>query len=108
MRTISIVLVVATMVVGLVGVAVADESNKEAKTQTTCPVMDGPVDKSSAYVDVEGKRIYVCCEGCVSAIKKDPERYIKKLEDDGVVLEKAEIRHESSHEEHSEHDHHDH
>ncbi len=61
----------------------------EGKPQTTCPVMGGSVDKKSAYADVEGYRIYVCCGGCVSALKADPATYIKKLKDDGIELEKA-------------------
>ena len=58
-----------------------------AKAQTTCPVMKGnPIDKT-LYVDAEGKRIYVCCAGCIDAVKKNPSKYIKKLEAQGVVLE---------------------
>ena len=41
------------------------------------------------YVDHEGKRVYFCCAGCDATFKKDPAKYIKKLEDAGVVLEKA-------------------
>ena len=60
----------------------------DAKTQTICPVMGGKIDKKS-FVDVKGKRIYMCCPGCADTIKADPDKYIKKLEDQGVVLEKA-------------------
>ncbi len=63
------------------------ESKKEVKVQTTCPVMEGNKINKDLHVDVEGKRIYVCCKGCISKIKEDPKKYIKKLEDDGVVLE---------------------
>jgi len=56
--------------------------------QTTCPVMGGKIDKS-LYVDAEGKRIYVCCEGCIDKVKADPKTFIKKLEDQGVTLEKS-------------------
>lgn len=52
---------------------------KPLKPQTTCPVMGGDIDKS-LYVDYKGKRIYVCCEGCLAKLKKNPEKYIKKLE----------------------------
>lgn len=47
--------------------------------QTTCPVMAGPV-QEDIYVDHEGRRIYLCCEGCIAPFKKDPERYIAKLD----------------------------
>ena len=58
---------------------------KEVKVQTTCPVMGGKIN-SKLFVDTDGKRIYVCCPGCVAAIKKDPAKYIKKLEDGGVTV----------------------
>lgn len=54
--------------------------------QTTCPVMGNPIDKT-LYVDYKGKRIYVCCAGCIDEVKKDPEKYIKKLADMGQSVE---------------------
>jgi YHS domain-containing protein len=60
----------------------------EAKPQTTCPVLGGNVTKQ-VYVDYKGKRIYFCCAGCEGEFNKDPEKYIKKLEEQGVTLEKA-------------------
>ena len=59
------------------------------KAQTTCPVMPGnPIDKA-LFVDANSKRIYVCCTGCIGAVKKDPAKYIKQMEADGIVLETA-------------------
>lgn len=65
-----------------------EEANKPAaiKAQTMCPVMGGKINKS-LHVDVEGKRIYVCCAGCIGAIKKEPAKFIKKLEAAGVTIE---------------------
>lgn len=60
----------------------------EAKEQTTCPVMGGKINKD-LFVEHEGKKIYVCCKGCIAAIEKDPEKYLAKLEKEGVVLEKS-------------------
>jgi hypothetical protein len=60
------------------------------KAQTKCPVMDAPINKS-LFVDVDGKRIYVCCGGCIKTIKQDPAKYIKILEDQGVTLEKTPV-----------------
>lgn len=87
---------IAAMVGGVVlaGFAMAEDSTakpadaKVTKAQTTCPVMGGKISKS-VYVDVEGKRIYMCCKGCEGAIKKDPAKYIKKLEAEGVAIESA-------------------
>lgn len=56
------------------------------KPQTTCPVMGGKINKK-LYVDVDGKRIYVCCAGCIAPIKKDPAKYVKKLKAQGVAVE---------------------
>ena len=64
-------------------------THKPAVTpQTTCPVMRGKINKQQ-YVDHDGKRIYVCCAGCIDKIKADPARYIGKLEKEGVVLDAA-------------------
>jgi YHS domain-containing protein len=50
--------------------------------------MGGKINKSQ-YAEVNGKRIYVCCAGCISKIKAEPAKYIKQLESNGVELEKA-------------------
>ena len=54
--------------------------------QTTCPVLGCEIDKN-LFVDYKGKRIYVCCAGCINDVKKDPEKYIKKLESMGQSVE---------------------
>jgi len=69
----------------------AETGGGAAKAQTTCPVMEGaPIDKS-IYADYQGKRVYFCCPACPPAFRKDPEKYVKKIEDQGVVLEKAPV-----------------
>jgi len=59
---------------------------KETKVQAECPVMGGAINKK-LYVDHDGKRVYVCCKGCIAPVKKDAAKYIKALEADGVTLE---------------------
>jgi len=49
----------------------------EAITQTTCPVMGGPIDKS-IFVEHEGRKVYFCCQMCVATFKKDPGKYLAK------------------------------
>lgn len=66
----------------------AENGEKPALLQTTCPVMGGKIKKTS-YVDVKGKRIYMCCDGCSGAIKADPDKYIEKLEKEGVTIDTA-------------------
>lgn len=71
-----------------VGTIVATHLPASAKSQTTCPVLSGNIDKN-VYVDYQGKRIYFCCPGCDVEFKKDPEKYMKKLQDAGVTPETA-------------------
>lgn len=58
------------------------------KTQTTCPVLGGKIDKK-IYTDYNGKRVYFCCSGCIQKFQNDPEKYLKKLETEGVTPEPA-------------------
>jgi len=48
----------------------------------------GPKDKAM-HVDVKGKRVYICCGACESAIQADPDKYIKKIEERGETVEDA-------------------
>lgn len=64
------------------------DAKKAMKPQTTCPVMGGAIDKEQ-FVDVKGKRVYVCCAGCIDAVKKDPDKYLKKMADEGITVEDA-------------------
>ena len=84
----SVVIAALAVMMGMSLLSNAEEAKPAAKAQTMCPVMNGPVNKS-LYVDYEGKRVYVCCGGCIATVKEDPAKYIKQLEDAGVVLDKA-------------------
>lgn len=82
--------VLTAVLVGLLfsGYVLAADTPGKGNPQITCPVMGGKIDKN-VYTDYQGKRIYFCCSGCVADFQKDPEKYMKKLEEQGVVLEKA-------------------
>lgn len=60
--------------------------------QTTCPVMDGKMINTRLYVDYAGSRIYVCCVPCVKAVRKNPEKYLRKLLDQEIAVEKVKQR----------------
>lgn len=77
-------------VVLLVGLALAFSAAAFAKepNQTKCPVLGNPVSKK-VYTDYNGKRIYFCCPPCIKEFKKNPEKYMKQFEKEGVVLEDA-------------------
>ncbi len=64
----------------------AAKPNPEKKAQTECPVLGGKINKD-LFVDVKGKRIYVCCAGCIGKIKADPDKYIKAMEEKGITPE---------------------
>lgn len=63
-------------------------NNVAAKVQTVCPVEGGTVNHK-LFVDYQGERIYFCCPGCPEVFNKDPAKYVKKLKDAGVTLEKT-------------------
>ena len=55
------------------------EQGGEVITQTTCPVLDNPIDKS-IFVEHEGRKVYFCCQACVGTFQKDPAKYMAKLD----------------------------
>jgi YHS domain-containing protein len=83
MKKICFILVTMVLALALAGAVLA-----QGKTQTACPVLKGNVDKN-VYVDYKGQRIYFCCKGCDAEFQKDPEKYLKKMESQGVTLEKS-------------------
>ena len=96
----SIAVVVAGMSLGvlLTGAAAMAEEAASASTnqaaavvgkpQTTCPVTGDAINKKF-YTDYEGKRIYFCCNMCPKMFAKDPEKYMKKMKEAGIVSEDA-------------------
>ena len=46
--------------------------------QTICPIMGEPIDKN-IYVEILGKKVYFCCEGCEQKFMEEPEKYLDKL-----------------------------
>jgi YHS domain-containing protein len=88
MKRSNLIAVLMAAVIGIGFTTLAAEKKAEPKKQTTCPVMGGTVNKAQ-YADVQGKRIYVCCPGCIGKIKADPDKYIKQLEAEGIEIDKA-------------------
>lgn len=58
------------------------EADREAALkQKVCPVTDkqlGSMGKPPK-VTVDGREVYLCCDGCESEIKSNPEQYLAKL-----------------------------
>ncbi len=84
MKTLKILLVSLAVLAPAGGLALA----VDAQPQSLCPVRGGNVDKK-VYVDYQGKRIYFCCKGCDAQFQKDPEKYLKKVQEQGITLEKC-------------------
>ena len=86
-RSLLIVLVVfAALSITAVGWSQAQTDS--GKAQSTCPVMGGNINKN-IYADYQGKRVYFCCTQCIAEFNKEPEKYLKKLEAEGVKLAPA-------------------
>jgi YHS domain-containing protein len=90
MRRKTALVLLTAFTIGL-SVLAAEEKNAAPKQQTHCPVMQRTPIDPALYVDVRGKRVYTCCKGCIAQVKGNPDKYIKRLEDQGVVLEKAPV-----------------
>ncbi|MEK6727849.1 MAG: YHS domain-containing protein [Candidatus Omnitrophota bacterium] len=78
----------------------ATKATKDKDTETKesvnvgnkiCPVSGEKIDeKTKATYEYQGKIYNFCCPACIESFKKDPEKYIKKVEE--------EFRHKDSHE----------
>ena len=88
MKCIKIVSLMLALMFLVVGYVLAEGDAAKSKPQITCPVMGGKINKE-IYTDYEGKRVYFCCKGCIGEFTKDPAKYVKKLEEEGVTLEKV-------------------
>ena len=86
-RWIALSLLVLFTAVSAATPVLASKDVTKGEPQTICPVMGGKIDKN-VYADYEGKRVYFCCESCKKQFMQDPGKYIKKLEDEGVTVEK--------------------
>jgi len=68
----------------------ATETNKESVLEEavnvgnkTCPVTGEKIDeKTMAAHEYEGKIYNFCCPDCIKEFKKDPEKYIKKVNEE--------------------------
>ena len=65
---------------------ILDKKSQAPGIQTTDPVSNKPINKS-VYTDYNGKRIYHCCEAHKKHFNEDPEKSVKNLQDQGIVLE---------------------
>ena len=58
---------------------IAEQNVLLESVQKNCPVTDEPINKQ-IFTDYKGRRIYFCCPDCVGPFKKDPEKFLNKLQ----------------------------
>ncbi len=78
------ILAVSTLTAPMVGLAADQKTDTKPKPYTlkTCVVSGeklGEMGKPFVYVH-EGREIQFCCKDCVKDFKKDPAKYVKKIE----------------------------
>ncbi len=55
-----------------------------------CPVLNEKIDeRNKATYEYEGKIYNFCCAACIEDFKKDPQKYIKKVEEELKAASKA-------------------
>lgn len=71
--------------------------------QTTCPVSGEKLEDKSTYVDYQGRRLYFCCDKCVTRFNEDPQKYLDRM-DEGSETQSNEMKNmDMDHSEHGEH-----
>lgn len=79
-------LAIALAAIPVLSVFAADEKKADKPkpyTAKTCPVSDeklGEMGKPYVFVH-EGREIKLCCESCKKDFKKNPAKFMKKIED---------------------------
>lgn len=57
-------------------------------TQSTCPVMGFEINKE-IFTDYLDDRIYFCCSVCPPDFKRNPDKFMKEMKENGVVPYKS-------------------
>ena len=72
--------------------------------QTACPVSGEELEDKVVFSDFEGRRVYFCCNKCQATFAKDPQKYLKKLDEQTATPKdekKEEKKEEKGHEGHN-------
>ena len=85
-------ILVASFLIPVSGLA-ADKKNDKLKPYTlkTCVVSGDKLgEMGDPYVyEYKGREIKFCCKGCLKDFNKDPEKYIKKIDEAEAKAKKA-------------------
>ena len=62
----------------------SDADLELVKRQRICPVTDAPLGSMGVpvFAMVRGRKVFLCCAGCESGLKANPEKYLAKLKSD--------------------------
>lgn len=84
---------------GIVGLSYSERQEKDGMTQEVevgnkiCPVSGEKIEeKLKATYEYNGKVYNFCCASCVEEFKKDPDKYIKKVNEESQSQVKEEVR----------------
>jgi YHS domain-containing protein len=87
MHRIKLVILTLVLALFLAGPVLAAAA-PQPQSQATCPVLGGKINKE-IYTDYKGQRIYFCCAGCIADFKKNPDKYLQKMKEQGVTPDKT-------------------
>lgn len=74
-------MVVFALLLFVAGSLFAAEQEAVIVGNKTCPVSGEKIEEGSVVTyEYRGKVYSFCCQGCVEEFKKDPDRYIEKME----------------------------
>jgi len=113
LKRIALIACVWVFFFGTVGLSYSQEEEKNVTTQVTaqkvevgniiCPVSSEKIDSATKVTyEYKGKIYNFCCPGCIDEFKKEPEKYIKKIDDEnkakdmqnGMSMTTAELAHQ--------------
>ena len=75
----------------------ATDETPRGKVQQTCPVTGEKLGSMGPPIPVTaaGKSIQVCCDSCVAAVQKNPNKYLKIVADEVAVSDTSAVRREA-------------
>ena len=61
----------------------SEEDRALAEQQKICPVSMEPLGSMGVpmKVSVDGREVFICCEGCTTPLQEDPEKYLANLKE---------------------------
>ena len=59
---------------------VTEADRPAVEAQGACPVMNQPLGEHGTPIKilVDGQPVFVCCKGCVSSVREDPDQFLAK------------------------------